>query len=280
MNLKFDSPILPARVGRPAWPISEPHFFAPRRTHLVLIPSYNSGPKLIETVREARRFWAPVWVVIDGSTDGSDAALDLLAATDPEIRVLALPRNQGKGAAVLHGIRLAEAEGFTHVLTMDADGQHPASLIPSFIARSRAHPDALILGRPIFDSSAPRIRVLGRKLSNWWTDLETLWVGGFDSLFGFRVYPIGGLRQVMEPSRWMRRFDFDAEAAVRLCWRGFTPINMPAPVRYFTPEEGGVSHFRYVRDNVLLTWMHSRLVVSFVAHLPVFLIRRLRSFRH
>ncbi|HLZ66950.1 MAG TPA: glycosyltransferase family 2 protein [Aliidongia sp.] len=252
---------------------------AGRRSHLVLIPSYNSGPKLIETVREARRFWAPVWVVIDGSTDGSDAALARLAAGDAEIRVLTLPRNQGKGAAILHGLRLAEAEGYTHALTMDADGQHPAALIPDFIAASRANPDGLILGRPIFDASAPRIRVLGRKLSNWWTSVETLWAGSFDSLFGFRVYPIGGLRRVMEASPWMRRFDFDAEAAVRLCWQGFTPISLPAPVRYFTPAEGGVSHFRYGRDNVLLTWMHTRLVLAFLVRLPVFLPRRFRSSR-
>jgi len=240
------------------------------RSHLVLIPSYNSGPKLIETVRDARQFWAPVWVVIDGSTDGSDLALRRLAANDPELRVLSLAQNQGKGAAILHGIRAAEAEGFSHALTMDADGQHPADLIPSFMATSRARPDGLVLGRPVFDASAPRIRVLGRKLSNWWTDIET--GSRFDSLFGFRVYPIGRLRRVMEASRWMRRFDFDAEAAVRLCWSGCTPIDLPAPVRYFRPEEDGVSHFRYGRDNVLLTWMHLRLIAGLIA-------RRVRSCR-
>ncbi|HVJ54215.1 MAG TPA: glycosyltransferase family 2 protein [Aliidongia sp.] len=251
-----------------------------RRTHLVLIPSYNSGPKLIETVRAARRYWAPVWVVIDGSTDGSAAALAPLAAGDPDLRLLSLPENQGKGAAILHGVRLAEREGFTHVLTMDADGQHPAALIPHFIAASRAEPDALILGRPVFDDSAPRIRVLGRKLSNWWTGIETLWIGRFDSLFGFRVYPVADLRAVMEESRWMRRFDFDAEAAVRLCWRGFRPVSLPAPVRYFTPQQGGVSHFRYVRDNILLSWMHLRLVAGFGQRLPSLLAKRVRPSRH
>jgi glycosyltransferase involved in cell wall biosynthesis len=248
--------------------------------HLVLIPSYNSGPKLLETVRAARNHWAPVWVVIDGSTDGSDGMVGQLAATDPHVRVYRLARNQGKGAAILHGLQHAEANGFTHVLTMDADGQHPAPLIPHFIAQSQANPDALILGRPVFDASAPRIRVLGRKLSNWGTNLETLWGGRFDSLFGFRVYPVAALRQVMESSRWMRRFDFDAEAAVRLCWSGFRPINLPAPVQYFTPEQGGVSHFRYLRDNALLTWMHARLLWSFVVRLLPILRWRIRSSRH
>lgn len=251
-----------------------------RQTHLVLIPSYNSGPKLIETVQSARQHWAPVWVVIDGSTDGSAETLSDLAATDPDLRVFVLPRNQGKGAAVLHGLKLAHEEGFTHALTMDADGQHPAPLIPTFITQSRANPDALILGLPIFDSSAPRIRVIWRKLSNWCTSLETLWVCNFDSLFGFRVYPIGALCRIMEASRWMRRFDFDAEAAVRLCWSGFRLINMPAPVRYYSADQGGVSHFRYLRDNLLLSWMHTRLVLGFVGRLPSLLPRRVRSSRH
>ena len=250
------------------------------RTHLVLIPSFNSGRKLIETVREARRYWAPVWVVIDGSTDGSEEAVEMLAATDPELFVFSLSINQGKGAAILYGLRMAEAAGFTHALTMDGDGQHPASLIPRFIAESQAQPDALVLGSPVFDDSAPRIRVLGRRLCNWWTGVETLWVTKFDSLFGFRVYPIAGLRQIMETNRWMRRFDFDAEAAVRLSWSGYRLVNLPAPVRYFTPQQGGVSHFNYIRDNLLLSWMHVRLVSTFIRHLPVILARRVKSSRH
>jgi glycosyltransferase involved in cell wall biosynthesis len=244
------------------------------RSRLVLIPSYNTGPRLLDTVREARRFWEPVWVVLDGSTDGSGEALRPLAEGDPGLRVLALPRNRGKGAAVLHGLKAAAAQGFTHALTMDADGQHPASCIPDFMAASEAHPEAMILGVPVFDASAPRLRVRGRKVSNWWANLETLSAGIGDSLFGFRVYPIRPLIEVMEGGRWMRRFDFDPEAAVRLCWRGVRPINLPAPVRYFRPEEGGVSHFDYLRDNALLTWMHTRLVLGFVGRLPALLWRR------
>ena len=275
MSLAFD-----LRHAADAHGLDMPQATPERETHLVLIPSYNSGRKLVETVQAARRHWAPVWVVVDGSTDGSDEVLGQLTADDPQIRIYRLPRNQGKGAAILHGLRHAEAQGFTHVLTMDADGQHPAALIPDFIAVSQANPDALILGRPIFDASAPRIRVLGRKLSNWGTNLETLWGARFDSLFGFRVYPVGALRRIMEASRWMRRFDFDAEAAVRLCWIGLRPISLPAPVQYFTRDQGGVSHFKYLRDNVLLTWMHARLVAGFVLRLPVIVPWRLRSSRH
>ena len=92
------------------------------QSHLVLIPSYNPGEKVKATVLEALKYWSPVWVVVDGSTDGSKATLEVLADSEPGLHVVALPTNMGKGAAVLEGIKLAERAGFTHVLTMDSDG--------------------------------------------------------------------------------------------------------------------------------------------------------------
>jgi glycosyltransferase involved in cell wall biosynthesis len=246
-------------------------------SHLVLIPSYNPGPKVYATVRAALDQWAPVWVVVDGSTDQTAQGLLAMAEAEAGLRVLALPKNRGKGAAVLFGLREAQASGFTHALTMDSDGQHPAERIRDFMRASLAEPDAMVLGVPIFDASAPGLRVKGRRISNWWANLETLWAGIHDSLYGFRVYPIDALISVMSRQPWMRRFDFDAEAAVRLCWRGVRPINLPAPVRYFPPEEGGVSHFNYGRDNALLTWMHFRLFWGFVVRLPQLCVRRMRS---
>ncbi len=248
---------------------------ASSRSHVVVIPSYNAGPAVYETVRSARDAWSPVWIVVDGSDDGTAAGLQALAAGYPGLRVDVLPRNVGKGAAVLRGLEAALAEGFTHALTMDSDGQHPAALIPEFMQASMARPDAMILGRPVFDASAPLLRVRGRRVSNWWTDLETLGAGIDDSLYGFRVYPIAPLVAVMHGQRRMRRFDFDTEAVVRLAWRGVLPLNVAAPVRYLTAAEGGVSHFRYGRDNVLLTWMHLRLMAGFIVRLPLLLARRL-----
>jgi glycosyltransferase involved in cell wall biosynthesis len=245
-------------------------------THLVLIPSYNTGPKLFDTVREARGQWAPVWVVIDGSTDGTGVQLEKLAGNDPHLRVLPMAENRGKGAAILHGLRAAHAAGFTHVLTMDADGQHPAGQIPHFMQASAASPDALVLGVPQFDATAPRERILGRKISNALVMLETLGPAIRDCLFGFRVYPLAPLLDLMESRRWMRRFDFDTEAAVRLVWQGRRCINIPVPVRYLSRSEGGVSHFRYGRDNLLLAGMHLRLAAGFLLRLPILLPRALR----
>ena len=244
-------------------------------THLVLIPSFNTGRKLADTVREARAQWSPVWVVVDGSTDGTAETVQQMAASDPGLRVFVLPHNQGKGAAVLHGLRAAQAAGFTHALTMDSDGQHPAELIPAFMAASAKRRSAMILGRPVFDASAPLLRVRGRRVSNWWTNLETLGAGVADSLYGFRVYPVAHLAAVMARQTWMRRFDFDTEAVVRLAWRGVKPINIDAPVKYLSAAEGGVSHFRYGRDNLLLTWMHLRLMLEFALRSPILLARRL-----
>ena len=137
----------------------------------------------------------------------------------------------------------------------------------------------MVLGKPVFGPEAPRERVFGRKISNFFAHLETLWGGIGYSLYGFRVYPIAPLVDIMQRQRWMRRFDFDVEASVRLVWRGIEPINLAAPVKYLSREEGGVSHFNYVRDNLLLAWMHIRLLTGCVVRLPLLIFRRLITSR-
>ncbi len=245
---------------------------------LVLIPSYNSGARLLaNTVQAALAQWPDVWVVIDGSSDGSAAALVELAAAKPQLRVLEMTTNQGKGAAIKHGATVARAAGFSHVLTMDADGQHPAESIPRFAELARAHAVAAVFGCPIFGADAPLLRIRGRKISNGFAAAETLGWGLGDSLFGMRVYPLDELLAGFASTSWARRFDFDPEMAVRLAWAGVPIVVLPTPVRYLTPSEGGVSQFRYVRDNVLLTWMHTRLCCGFLLRLPVLLWRLARG---
>ncbi len=237
------------------------HGPVPSRTHLVVIPSYNSGRLLEQTVRTARAHWAPVWVVIDGSSDGSPAAVEAMARLDPALRVFRLSRNCGKGAAVRYGLEVADARGFTHALIMDADGQHPADRIAEFMAMSAAAPKALVMGRPVFGPDAPWVRVVSRRLSNGIAALMTRRSVG-DTLFGFRVYPIRPLLGVMQASQGMRRFDFDPEAVVRLVWDGMKLVHLPTRVRYLSRAEDGVSHFHYLRDNLLLARMYIRLGVA------------------
>ena len=231
-------------------------------THLVLLPTYNTGPRLREVVSEVLAHWQPVMVVVDGSTDGSEAPVIELAKTEPGLTVLLLPRNSGKGAAVLVGARAASDRGFTHALVMDADGQHPAGSIAKFMAASQRHLNAMVLGRPIFPANVPAARLQGRKLSIWLVRVELLGGGIADPLFGFRIYPLAPLLEVLGPRRGGRRYDFDTESSVRLCWAGVPPRNLMAPVRYFSRAEGGVSHFHYVRDNVTQVWLHIRLIAE------------------
>ena len=241
------------------------------KSHFVLIPSYNTGEILLRTIRDAMKHWMPVWVVVDGSTDGTVERLQEFQKDVPELRVIVNERNLGKGAAVLHGLKEALVDGFTHALVMDADGQHPADDIQKIMRESIAHPDTMVLGLPIFDETAPKERLAGRKVANFFVDLVT-WNGGIgDSLFGFKLYPAKEVVEIMESGLFARRYDFDAEVAVKLVWRGVRPINVPCPCRYLTGEEGGVSHFNYLRDNVLLTFMFARLLIGMILRSPLLL---------
>ena len=248
----------------------------PSASHLVLIPSYNPGPRLLATVAAVSEQWSPVWIVDDGSTDESTAAAQALAARDPRVRVIVRPRNGGKGAAVATGVAESLAAGFTHVLTLDADGQHPVDHIRPFMAASVARPEALVLGRPVFGPEVPLERLHGRKLSVGLARLEILGAGIDDPLFGFRVYPAAPLQRALASTRRARGFDFDPEVAVRMFWAGVPTVNLPAPCRYFSKGEGGVSHFNYLRDNLKLIWLHTRLLTQLLLWRWVS-VRRIRS---
>ena len=252
---------------------------SPSATHLVLIPTYNTGPRLLRTVREAISVWSPVWVVVDASTDDSDTPLDALAAEQQHpgsLRILRRPVNGGKGAAVLDGLSAALAENFTHALVLDADGQHPVDFITSFMAASASRPGTLILGRPVFGPEVPLERLYGRKLSVGLVHLECLGRDIADPLFGFRVYPIAATRAVLSSIRSARRYDFDPEIAVRLFWRGVPALNLPAPCRYIAKADGGISHFHYLRDNVRMVWLHTRLITRLLFTFPAVLAARRR----
>lgn len=231
-------------------------------THLVLIPSYNAGPRLLRTVKEAICFWQPVWVVVDGSSDGSFEPVVEWAKDQSDVRIILRAKNGGKGAAVLTGAEAAISAGFTHLLVMDSDGQHPADYIPSFMEASLAQPKALVLGIPVFGPEVPLERLHGRKLSVAFAHLESLGRGIDDPLFGFRVYPAAPLVQAMKQTRYARGFDFDPEVVVRMFWAGVPTLNLRAPCRYLSKTEGGVSHFHYVRDNLKMIWLHTRLLLQ------------------
>jgi hypothetical protein len=202
-----------------------------------------------------------------------------LSRQNPQLRVFVRVVNGGKGAAVLTGTEAALAEGFTHALVMDADGQHPADRIADFMAASAAAPAALVLGKPVFGPEAPNIRLQGRKISIFFAYLEILGAGIDDPLFGFRVYPLAPLLRSLTCTRFARRYDFDPEVAVRMVWNGTPTLNIPATCRYLAKSDGGISHFHYLRDNLRMIWLHARLLVQLLWRWPAALRfqRRRRS---
>lgn len=242
--------------------------------HLVIMPAYNPGPVLGPTVRAVLSVWPDLWIVVDGSTDGSEKEIEGLLSSHPSLRIIRYGQNRGKGSAILHGARLALDDGYTHALVMDCDGQHPPERIESFIETSRLHPESMILGQPVFGPEVPLERLWGRKISVGLVWLEVLgpWLG--DPLFGFRVFPLAALKRALRRNGHGRRYDFDVEAAVRLYWAGTPAIKLEAPCRYLSPEDGGISHFKYIRDNLRFLGLHLRLILGWFFRIPSLLTRR------
>jgi glycosyltransferase involved in cell wall biosynthesis len=222
-----------------------------------IIPTYEN-PQTIEAVVQAVRAHIPdVIVVDDGSSEPTRAVVRSLAErglATVDLRA----KNGGKGAAVKTGLLLAQRLGFTHALQIDADGQHDVADIPNLLAVSRAEPRALVLGQPIFDDTAPKARLYARRLSILWCSVETLSKRVGDPLCGFRVYPVDAALDVRARGDAM---DFDPEVAVRLVWAGHPVVHVPTRVRYLAARDGGVSHYRGFLDTLLISWMHTRLVV-------------------
>ncbi|MFQ3577672.1 MAG: glycosyltransferase family 2 protein [Verrucomicrobiia bacterium] len=237
----------------------------------VVVPSYNSGPIILPTIDAIAQAAhpRPVLVVLDGCTDGSfDHLQSRNADAKVPVHLLALPENQGKGAAILAALDHSIVAGSSHVLTIDADGQHDATAIHAFFEMGEAHPHDLIMGQPLFQRDAPWIRRAGRRISNFLCRIVTPGIELGDVLFGMRLYPVTTLRQAFSQTEFARRFDFDAEIAVRMIWNGTLPRRLPVPVRYPRAEEGGISHYRYGRDNLCLAAMHIRLLAQFLTRRP------------
>jgi glycosyltransferase involved in cell wall biosynthesis len=228
-----------------------------------LIPTYDN-PSTIAKVVEAVRVYLPdVMVVDDGSGPAGRAACEALAQAGLA-RVVRRPVNGGKGAAVKTGLEALHALGYTHAFQIDADGQHMIADMPRFLAAAEVHPEALLLGSPQFDSSAPKARLIGRQITRFWTHVETLGPVIEDPMCGFRVYPI---EPALRAGARGNAMDFDPEIAVGIAWAGAPVLNLGTRVRYLSAAQGGVSHFRLWRDNVLISWMHTRMCLALIFRL-------------
>jgi glycosyltransferase involved in cell wall biosynthesis len=238
----------------------------------LLIPIYDHKDKIREVLESLEPLRLPCLVINDGSGPATREVLDDVAKKFDWVDVQHHPVNRGKGVALRHGFRLAAARGFTHALTLDADGQHDAADARRFLAAAQCDPRALVLGAPIFDSSAPRARLYGRKLSVGLVWLATLSREVRDPLCGFRCVPLAPTLAVMERVAMGDRMDFEPELAVRLVWEGVPVVNVPTHVRYFVD---GLSHFDVIWDDVRLASLYTRLTLRMLTRLPGRFARRL-----
>ena len=235
----------------------------------VVIPTYDNPATIEQVVAAVREKIPDVIVVDDGSGEPGRQTIDGLGQRKLA-HVVHREKNGGKGAAVKTGFEVARSLGYTHVLQVDADGQHDLGDLAHFLETARQNPDALVLGSPLFDESAPRGRVIGRKITRFWTIIETGGRSITDAMCGFRVYPLAA---ALAASRGTGdRMEFDIEIAVRMVWAGVVPLNLPTRVRYL---KGGLSHFHMFHDNVRISWMHTRLTVGAILRLLAWPFRRL-----
>lgn len=238
-----------------------------------IVPVFNHHDFIEGTLEKLLPFGIPVFLVDDGSVQKCANILRVLADAYERVQLIRLPENQGKGGAVMAGIRAANDAGFTHGLQIDADGQHDISDIPKFIEYSKTHPQSLVSGKPIYDDSIPKARLYGRYFTHVWVWVETLSLSIKDSMCGFRIYPLQKTIALCNSHSVGRRMDFDTDVMVRLYWRG-VPVHF-IPTRVIYPENG-VSHFDKVADNILITKMHTRLVFGMFLRLPCLLLRKFR----
>lgn len=241
----------------------------------VLIPVYDHEHAIGAVVAQVLGHGLPVILVDDGSSASCAAVLDQLAAATPDrVSLVRHTANQGKGAAVMTGFASASRVGFSHVLQVDADGQHDVADITRFIELARAHPEAVIAGCPVYDESVPALRLYARYLTHVWIWINTLSFAIRDSMCGFRVYPVAAVMKLARRQALGKRMNFDPEILVRLYWDGVQVVNLPTRVGYPTD---GVSHFLAFRDNVLITRMHTVLFFGMLVRLPTLLARKWRS---
>lgn len=241
-----------------------------------VIPVYNHGKPLQRTVAELVQYGLPIVIVDDGSDRPTKDSIASIAQRY-DVQIVTLPTNGGKGRAVMAGLRAAAERCHSHVIQVDADGQHDLADVPKLIEASRRAPDAFVTGAPRFDDSVPASRLHGRRLTNFWVRIETLGTSIPDAMCGFRVYPLASCIPLIDSVSLGTRMDFDIEIAVRLHWRGVPAVSIPTRVVY---PDGNTSNFRLLHDNWLITKLHTKLVLGMLVRSPILIRRQLRKGRH
>lgn len=244
-----------------------------QRKQCVIIPVYNHHQFIESTIEKLLPYTYGILLIDDGSIEECHQLLEQLKEKYQLVTLFTLPENQGKGAAVAQGLLEAKKLGYTHALQIDADGQHNSDDIARFTTLSEQYPHDVISGQPVYDDSIPKGRLYGRYITHFWVWVETLSFSIKDSMCGFRIYPVNECCSLIEKTPLGKRMDFDTEILVRLYWNGVKTHFVDTHVTY--PEDG-VSHFKMLRDNCQISWMHTRLVCGMLLRLPLLIWQKLR----
>ena len=220
----------------------------------VIIPTYNNDRTLERVIRDVLQYTSEVIIVNDGSTDQT---ADILKNIDT-IQVITVHKNTGKGYALRLGFQHAVKRGFRYAITIDSDGQHYASDLPSFITKIEEQPDSFVIGaRNMDQDSVPVTSSFGHKFSIFWFRIET----GHklpDIQSGYRLYPLEKMKKLLFLGR---KFEFEVEILVKLAWREVNIVSVPINV-FYAPKGERVSHFRKVRDFTRVSIANTFLVFA------------------
>jgi len=238
-----------------------------------VIPVYKHGYVIKETIQKILSYNVPIIVIDDGNTEPDKTLIKNAVKDFPGVDLISLPKNQGKGWAVIKGLSRAKELGYTHAFQIDADGQHDLSSIPFFEKAARKKPKNVIAGFPTYNETVPKSREQGRKITNFWVMIETLSLDILDSMCGFRIYPIQLVSSILDKKFIDFRMGFDIEILVRLHWKGakfnFYPIKVDYP-------ENAVSNFNVIHDNIKISKTHTCLFFGMLFRLPKILSHKIK----
>ena len=225
----------------------------------IVIPVYNHSKTLRDVVVRALEVHDAVMVVDDGSTD---EGIGTLAGLD--VQIVQHQHNRGKGAAILTAADACRRLGMTHMITMDADGQHNPEDLAHFIPAVQSDPAAIVVGKRDFEGiSVPGLTRFGRHFSNFWLRLQTGQSLG-DTQSGFRAYPLEVLKRL---KLLEKGFAFEVEVLVKAAWAGINFKEVDISV-YYPPANERISHFHLFKDNLRLTLLNTVLTLRSMVPVP------------
>ena len=244
-----------------------------------IIPIYNHEHKLAALLNGLQKYNYPIYLIDDGSDTQSQNKIDEIInqfnAKYPKAHLvlIRLAQNQGKGAAVMTGFVQAYAKGFSHAIQIDADFQHDINDVKKFVALSKQNPNALICGVPIYDETVPKGRLYPRYITHFWVWIHTLSFAIKDSMCGYRLYPLSTTCQLILQTKIAKRMNFDTDIIVRLKWRNVKIINCATKVTYHADVP---SNFRLFKDNIGISWMHTKLFFGMLLRLPILILQKFK----